>query len=202
MDATRGQVTGQINFNSHTDSVIAVAVALVNAATPGTRHGRPYIPPTGVDLVDVISAALGRGHGRGHPTLVDGPQTQALAMSAEPLRRVFEHVERGDLDAAAGTVNALLTTLHPTPYLDRHNGQPWHLHFHSPDNEPARSWAAGCAVGLATVLGSCYASRLGVCSAPHCDRVYVDVSRNGTRRFCCTSCQNRVKSAAHRARTS
>ncbi|HEX8935998.1 MAG TPA: CGNR zinc finger domain-containing protein, partial [Pseudonocardiaceae bacterium] len=49
--------------------------------------------------------------------------------------------------------------------------------------------------------GSDCASRLGVCSAPRCDRVYVDASRNGTRRFCCTACQNRVKSAAHRART-
>jgi hypothetical protein len=30
--------------------------------------------------------------------------------------------------------------------------------------------------------------------------VYVDTSRNGTRRFCSTSCQNRVKAAAFRAR--
>ena len=47
-----------------------------------------------------------------------------------------------------------------------------------------------------------YADRLGVCSAPECDRVFVDVSRNGTRRFCSTACQNRVKAAAHRARRS
>jgi predicted RNA-binding Zn ribbon-like protein len=33
-----------------------------------------------------------------------------------------------------------------------------------------------------------------------CDRVFVDVSRNGTRRFCSETCQNRVKVAAHRAR--
>jgi predicted RNA-binding Zn ribbon-like protein len=193
------EVTGQINFNSHTDAVVAVAVALVNAATPGTRHGRPYLPPTGADLVDAIDIALTPG--RGHPTLLDEPQTQALAMATEQLREVFDHVSRGDLDAAADTVNSLLTALRPTPYLDRHDGQPWHLHYYSSGNESARSWAAGCAVGLATVLGSDCATRLGVCSAPRCDRVYVDTSRNGTRRFCCTTCQNRVKSAAHRART-
>jgi len=56
------------------------------------------------------------------------------------------------------------------------------------------------AVGLAYVLGSEYADRIGVCSAPDCDRVYVDVSRNGTKRFCSTACQNRVKAAAFRAR--
>jgi predicted RNA-binding Zn ribbon-like protein len=42
--------------------------------------------------------------------------------------------------------------------------------------------------------------RLGVCTAALCDRVYVDNSRSGTRRFCSTSCQNRVKAAAFRAR--
>jgi predicted RNA-binding Zn ribbon-like protein len=51
------------------------------------------------------------------------------------------------------------------------------------------------------VLGSEFNDRLGVCTAPHCDRVYVDVSRNGTRRFCSTACQGRVKTAAFRART-
>jgi predicted RNA-binding Zn ribbon-like protein len=50
-------------------------------------------------------------------------------------------------------------------------------------------------------LGSDLGGRLGVCSAPACDRVYVDGSKNGTRRFCSTRCQSRVKAAAHRSRT-
>jgi predicted RNA-binding Zn ribbon-like protein len=37
-----------------------------------------------------------------------------------------------------------------------------------------------------------------VCTAPHCDRVYVDTSRNGSKRFCSTACQNRVKAATFR----
>ena len=55
--------------------------------------------------------------------------------------------------------------------------------------------------GLATVLGSEVHDRLGVCTAPRCDRVHVDVSPNGTRRFRPTACQNRVKTAGFRART-
>jgi len=50
------------------------------------------------------------------------------------------------------------------------------------------------------VLGGEMPDRLGVCTAPRCDRVFVDTSRNGTRRYCSTSCQNRVKTAAFRAR--
>ena len=45
-----------------------------------------------------------------------------------------------------------------------------------------------------------YAGRLGVCAAERCDRVYVDTSRNATRRFCSTACQSRTKAAAFRAR--
>lgn len=56
------------------------------------------------------------------------------------------------------------------------------------------------ATALATVLGNAAIERLGICNAAACDRVYVDVSKNGTRRFCSTACQNRVKAAAFRAR--
>ena len=37
---------------------------------------------------------------------------------------------------------------------------------------------------------------------PDATGFYVDTSRNGTRRYCSTSCQNRVKTAAFRARLS
>jgi predicted RNA-binding Zn ribbon-like protein len=45
------------------------------------------------------------------------------------------------------------------------------------------------------------AGRIGVCAAPACDRVYVDNSRNNQKRFCSTTCQNRVKTAAFRSRS-
>ena len=80
------------------------------------------------------------------------------------------------------------------------DGDGWHVHFHGQDDSLATGWAAGCATGLALALGSDLAGRLGVCAAPRCDRVYVDTSRNTSRRFCSTACQNRVKAAAFRAR--
>ena len=104
------------------------------------------------------------------------------------------------MDAAARQVNALLAATGAHPWLDSHDGEPWHLHFHGAEDSMAVGWAAGCATGLAVVLGSELHGRIGVCTAPRCDRVYVDTSRNGTRRFCSTTCQNRVKAAAFRAR--
>jgi predicted RNA-binding Zn ribbon-like protein len=112
---------------------------------------------------------------------------------------VFDAVAAGHTDAAAGLVNDMLASTGARPRLDRHDGEPWHLHFHGAEESLVTGWAAGCATGLALVLGIDLGARLGVCTAPRCDRVYVDASRNGTRRFCSTACQNRVKAAAFRA---
>jgi predicted RNA-binding Zn ribbon-like protein len=78
------------------------------------------------------------------------------------------------------------------------DGKPWHLHFHGAEESLVTGWAAGCATGLAVVIGTESSGRLGVCTAPRCDRVFVDNSRNATPRFCSTACQNRFKTAAFR----
>jgi predicted RNA-binding Zn ribbon-like protein len=188
-----------MNFNSYGDAVVEVSAALVNVATPGDRQGRPYSQLHGTALAAAIDRVL-RLEGRPAPHLA-ASEAEELARSAQRLRLVFEKVAGGDLDAAVGVVNALLEQTQPAPYLDRHDGQPWHLHFHSRSHDIATGWAASCAMALAVVLDSPYADRLGVCGAQACDRVYIDSSRNATRRFCSILCQNRVKAAAHRARS-
>jgi hypothetical protein len=187
-----------VNFTSHVDAVISAAVNLVNAVTPGEARGRTFEPPTGTELQEAVREAL-RGRRAAAPA-ISAPDAAQLAQLAGWLRSVFDSIERDDVDAAAITLNALLAETGARPQLDRHDGEPWHLHFHGLTETAAEGWGAGCATGLAIVLGTDMYDRLGVCTAPRCDRVYVDNSRNGTRRFCSTSCQNRVKAAAFRAR--
>ena len=43
--------------------------------------------------------------------------------------------------------------------------------------------------------------RLHMCSADDCLCAVVDVSRNGTRRYCSRTCANRTNSRRHRQRT-
>jgi predicted RNA-binding Zn ribbon-like protein len=190
-------VTGQVNFNSHTDVVVAAAARLVNTLTPGMASGHPYHAPDGGDLPRAAAAALRAGR-PGRP-LSQEEAAQLRDLSAA-LRVVFRYVADSDIDAAARQVNSLLAATGAHPWLERHDGEHWHLHFHGTQDSLVTGWAAGCAAGLAVVLGGPLYRRLGVCTAPRCDRVYVDTSRNGTRRFCSTSCQNRVKAAAFRAR--
>jgi predicted RNA-binding Zn ribbon-like protein len=178
--------------------VVRVAVELVNLLTPGEERGRRYDPPEADQRTAAVGAMLRAGGGRE----ATWEEAAELCFVAAELRGVFEAVSTGAVDDAAEQVNAVLARTGARPELERHDGQSWHLHFHAADNSLPNGWAAGCATGLAVVLGGDRSDRLGVCTAPGCDRVYVDTSRNGTRRYCSTSCQNRVKTAAFRARSS
>ena len=175
-----------------------MAVALVNLLTPGEDRSRKYLPPEGAERAAALNALF---KSAGSRTEVGSAEAEAFVPVATALGAVFSAVAAGDVDRAAHQLNDLLTATGARPALDRHDGEPWHIHFHSADeSSPAAGWAAGCATGLAIVLGGELHDRLGVCTAPHCDRVYVDVSRNGSKRFCSTACQNRVKAAAFRER--
>jgi predicted RNA-binding Zn ribbon-like protein len=186
-----------VEYNSHTDRVVRVTVDLVNLLTPGEAHGHPYVPPADGELAREVTRVLRAGGGTVEATADEAAE---LGTYAAVFRDVFTATDAGDSDTAATRVNELLRWTGARPELERHDGSHWHLHFHSADRKLPGGWAAGCAAGLATVVGGPMHDRLGVCTAPHCDRVYVDVSRNGTRRFCSTTCQNRVKTAAFRAR--
>ena len=180
------------------DAVVTVAVHLVNGLTAGQAHGRGYQPPGGEDLVIAVTTALRSGQ-PGCRAVTAGEAAEFCRV-AGALRGVFDASAAGEVDLAAERVNELLLATGARPALNRHDGEGWHLHFHGAEDSAASGWAAGCATGLAVVLGLSRDGRLGVCTAARCDRVYVDTSRNGSRRFCSTACQNRAKAAAFRAK--
>jgi predicted RNA-binding Zn ribbon-like protein len=197
-DLKSREMTGQVDFDSHISPLVLVGADVVNVLTPGESAGRPYTPPTGADRHDQVMAVLRRGGAR-RESLTE-TEVEDLTTVAGRLRPVFVAIASHDHDLAAETLNALMARWGAQPRLDRHDNEPWHLHFHPEHVDYVHGWAAGLATGLAFVVGSELADRLGVCSAPACDRVYADTSRNGTKRFCSTACQNRVKAAAFRAR--
>ena len=181
------------------DVVVTVAVELVNALSPGDAHGRAYQPPEGAQRAAAVTAALRAGVPQSRE--VTPVEAAGFGAVAGALRAVFDANAAGDEDLAALRVNDMLAGTGARPHLDKHDGEPWHLHFHGRDDSVVTGWAAGCATGLAVVLGSMLHGRLGVCTAPRCDRVYVDTSRNLGKRFCSTRCQSRVTSAAHRTKS-
>lgn len=188
-----------MEFDSHINGIVVTAVTVMNAVTPGLRGGREVPAPTGAALADAVNEAL-RATSRTSTGPLSDAAAQRMADWTVRLRAVVEDVEAGRVDAAATALNAVLRDAHAVPTLSHHDGEPWHLHFHRTDADEVEGWVAGMATGLAFVLGNPTIDRLGVCTAAACDRVYIDTSRNGSRRFCSTTCQNRIKAAAFRAR--
>ncbi|CAN5362105.1 hypothetical protein BH09ACT12_BH09ACT12_34150 [soil metagenome] len=187
-----------MRFDSHVQALLDSAVGLVNLLTAGHDGTAPVSAPSGPALANGVGSVL---VSQGRSARVDESQAADLDRYASAIRAVFEASQAGDVDAAAAGVNDLLLATGARPQLDR-GPDGWGLHFHGADDGVVLGWTAGFASALALCLGSDLAGVLGVCAADPCDRVFVDGSKNGTRRFCSTRCQNRVKAAAHRRRRS
>ena len=184
-------------FDSHVLALMDVAAGLVNVATPGADRGAAYDVPDDATLAGSVAEVLARGDRRPRVTTREAGAFRRLA---ERARTVFEASAEGDVPRAAEVVNRLLRESGARPQLDRFGDGTWSVHFHGVDDSLVHGWSAGVASGLALAIGSDLAGRLGICAAPACDRVFVDTSRNGQRRFCSARCQSRVKAAAHRSR--
>src|ERR1700722_7502870 len=83
----RQEVTGQVNFNSHTDLVVGVAVGLVNLLTEGEDRSRKYLPPEADDRAAGISGLFRSAGGRRGVTTAEAAEFSAVAAE---LRAVFE----------------------------------------------------------------------------------------------------------------
>src|SRR6185369_7076112 len=101
--------------------------------------------PTGTEAAEQVGEMLRRGRTRPSRTAITAAELAHFAETAAALRPVFVAVQDGDLDRAADQVNRLMTRWSAQPSLTRHDGEPWHLHFHRPDAEFAAGWAAGLA---------------------------------------------------------
>jgi len=100
---------------------------------------------------------------------------------------------------ASERLNAILTENTATPRISVHTGYP-HLHFESQETS-MKSWlGVVTAMGLARVLVDHGLERFGCCRSDGCDDIYVDTSRNRSRRHCSTQCSTREAVAAYRKR--
>ncbi|MFE3449109.1 CGNR zinc finger domain-containing protein [Nonomuraea sp. NPDC059194] len=175
-------------------------------------HDMVYSLATAVDLVNTSPSA---GGDEGLSDLddlaefvrvrqVSGIQTLTprdlgeVRLLREDLHRVFT---ASDQATALRLLNTLLTDTRITPRLTEHDGHPVHMHYFAPDASLAEHLAADCGIALAHLLVEGEWERLRTCSAPDCDHVFVDESRNRSRVYCDSrTCGNRMHVAAYRAR--
>lgn len=190
-----------MNFGSCADLGVTTAAELVNHLSEGWARGvQRKLPPSPARRQRLAAATEAAIWGRG--SLLGGAEAEEPILLAQRLREVLAGLAAGELDRTARRVNSLLREHRAAPQLATHDGESWQLHFHSQDREVGMVAARGasCAVALATVIGSGWSSRLGTCASARCELVFVDTSRNGSRRFCSLRCLNRDKVAGFRSR--
>jgi len=114
------------------------------------------------------------------------------------LRAVFSATST---EEAAELVNAVVAAAGTTPRLTNHDQHDWHIHYFAPHAALGDHLAAELGMALAFIVMAGERERLRRCEAPDCARVFVDLSRNRSRRYCDSrTCGNRLHVAAYRAR--
>ena len=105
--------------------------------------------------------------------------------------------------AAIGMLNALLAETGAVPQIVAHDGRGPHVHVSRPAAPMADRIAAHLAMGLGELVVAGESGRVRTCASPTCQEVFVDLSRNRSRRYCDSrTCGNRLHVAAYRARRS
>jgi predicted RNA-binding Zn ribbon-like protein len=167
------------------DDPVALAVDLVN--TWDELEGSPELLR---DLA-ALQAFLGRhGYGATRVTRDDLARVRSLR---DALRSSFEAKDEA---AGVAALNRILLASEARPQLESRD-RGW---------EVAWSGALVDTLGAATAMTLLEAirddgwDRFGVCAGAPCCCVFVDRSKNRSRRFCSDLCADRVAQAAHRRR--
>jgi predicted RNA-binding Zn ribbon-like protein len=177
-------------FAHDTTAALVLAADLVNTADP-VNSGR---------LADVAALEAFLDKHQVEPRLRATTADLDAVLALRPrLRAVWQAT---DTEARAVLVNELLGDSGARPRLvDHGGGWGWHLHVTGHDAALRDRVAAQAGFALADLVRLGEADRLRHCEAPDCAAVFVDLSKNRSRRYCDTgNCGNRQHVAAYRER--
>lgn len=169
---------------------LEAATALANSGPPVYRDER---------LADATQL---EGFVERHDIAVPGPVTDADADAARELRDELREVFVAPSEqAAVARLNTLVDDARLRPQLTR-EGDRWEWHAIPPPDAPlVAHLTARVAVALLSLIAYDGLRRLHRCDADGCHGVYVDNTRNRSRRYCTPRlCGNRTNLAAFRAR--
>ncbi|GLY15378.1 CGNR zinc finger domain-containing protein [Kineosporia rhizophila] len=180
-----------MHFAPDTEEALEFLVELGNTDPGASRSGHDELA-----TVADLAAILGRYVFSGRFDR-DEAELQAVRETRTQLRRLWM-LER---DAAVAEVNRLLREAGALPQLVRHGGSDWHLHGVDPQAPLAVRMQVEAALAFVDVIRTDAGGRLRVCAAGDCTGLLLDLSRNGSKRFCSVRCGNRMNMIAFRKRS-
>ncbi|MDJ0378270.1 CGNR zinc finger domain-containing protein [Cryobacterium sp. PH31-L1] len=179
-----------MHFAPDTEEALEFVVLLGDTDPGASRSGRDELE-TLADLAALLAPIPFTGRIDGDDAeLFDVRQTRAL------LRRVWTL----DRDDAVTEVNRILREAKALPQLARHDVSDWHLHATVPEAPLGERMRVEAALALIDVIRSDEMRRLRICEADDCTGLVLDLSRNGSKRFCSVRCGNRMNMIAFRER--
>ncbi|GAA3020862.1 CGNR zinc finger domain-containing protein [Microbacterium dextranolyticum] len=178
-------------FIHDTEMSLRAAAALVNTL-PGTAG----VATDGLTTQADVDAYL-REFSYTGTIRRDGAELDAVRANRPRLRALWDVDRRG----AVPLVNAMLRDGHALPQLVLHDGFDWHIHATEPEAPLSTRMLVEAAMAFVDVIRADRWDRVRTCSADDCDAVYVDFSKNGSKRYCDTgNCGNRMNVIAYRRR--
>ena len=177
-------------FAPDTEESLEFVVTLVNTEPGASRSGGDELVTVEM-LADLLSQYTYSGR-----IEHDEAELRDVRQTRGRLRRVWLL----DRDAAAVEVNRMLRDAKALPYLARHDDLDWHMHATVPEAPLAERMRVEAALALTDVIRMNEMDRLRVCEADDCTGLVLDLSRNGSKRFCGVRCGNRMNMIAFRER--
>ncbi|WP_022890934.1 CGNR zinc finger domain-containing protein [Agromyces italicus] len=179
-------------FTDDTVAALEFMAALADTVAEASESGEDELVTT-AQLTGLVDAWRYSGRRDG-----DDAELAEVRAARTRLRAVWA-LPRDEL---ADAVNGILAEANALPRLVRHDGADWHIHATSHDAPLAERMLVEAAMALVDVVRADETGRLRECDADDCEGVYVDLSKNASRRYCSTRCGNRMAARAHRARAS
>ena len=176
-----------MNFSNYYSRLMALAERLLNSHD--IMQDQPEALQTEGDLFMLMAdAPVTHSEFRA----ADVPRVRQMR---QQLRQLFQ---QGDEDALREALNLTAQHIQTQIKLVTPGGQG--LLVVPVETQASRQLYAACVIGLAWAFEHHGAQRFRTCQAPPCEDVFVDVSKNGQRRFCGPRCANRTHSRAFRER--
>ena len=127
------------------------------------------------------------------------PPLEADVAGLRRLRAQVRTVMEGSEEEAERALDKIVADASVRPQVTFSEGE-WRLSYVSKSDGVVDRVAAIAVTGLAGALSESGRERFGTCSKEGCRDVYMDTSKNRSRRYCSDSCSNRANVAAFRAR--
>ncbi len=177
-------------FTPDTEAGLGFVAALADTVPEASASGADELddPRTFTALLDRWQYS-GRRDG-------DAREVAEVKAARDRLTRLW-HLDR---DEVVDEVNAILAESRAVPQLVRHDDLDWHIHATESDAPLAERILVEAAMAFVDVVRADALDRLRDCEADDCAGIFVDLSKNGSKRYCSARCGNRMNVRAYRER--